>query len=86
VMSCISTVSFSFLISRKVIALFTSSRGVQQGDPLSSYVFLLGFEGCLLFFAWARTERKLTGLRINRGAPKILHLLFAGQCTRSEDT
>lgn len=41
-MSCVSTVSFEVIVNERKSNQFRPSRGLRLGDPLSSYLFILG--------------------------------------------
>ena len=41
ILSCVSTTSASLLFNGSKLQLFYPSRGIRQGDPISSYLFLL---------------------------------------------
>ena len=41
---CISITSFSILINKTPSSFFRNSRGLRQGEPLSSYLFILAME------------------------------------------
>ena len=44
-MVCVKTVTYSILVNREPKGLITPTRGIHQGDPLSSFLFLLCIEG-----------------------------------------
>jgi hypothetical protein len=73
---CISSSSFSILINGNPFSLFSPKRGLMQGDPLSPFLFILGYEvlSRLLFNEEALSNIK--GLKISRNNPTIHHLLF----------
>ena len=77
VMSCVSSTSFSILINGKPFGMINPTRGLQQGDPLSPYLFLLCVEGFTSLLQKAELEGNIHGVSICRSAPKISHLLFA---------
>ena len=77
VMSCITTPSFSILVNGKPYGMIHPSRGIQQGDPLSPYLFLLCVEGSTTLLEEAKLEGRIKGVSISRGAPRVTNLLFA---------
>ena len=77
VMKCITSVFYSVLINGISYGNIIPTRGFRQGDPLSSYLFLLCAEGFLAFIHDAARNNHLNGISICRGAPKITHLFFA---------
>ena len=77
VMSCVTTPTFFILVNGKPYGMIHPSRGIRQGDPLSPYLFLLCAEGFTALLAKAEIERRIKGVSICRGAPKITNLLFA---------
>lgn len=47
IMNCISQASFSILVNGKKSAPFNYSRGLRQGDPMSTYMFNLCLESLM---------------------------------------
>lgn len=76
-MQCISTVSYSVLVNGEPSKVFYPSVGLRQGDPLSSYIFILYMEVLSKNLSKLQDSKELVGLRIARKAPKISHLFFA---------
>jgi hypothetical protein len=57
--------------------IFTPTRGLRQGDPLSPYLFHSVVEGLSSLLKGAESRGELHGVRVCRNAPVISHLLFA---------
>ncbi|RVW13005.1 LINE-1 retrotransposable element ORF2 protein [Vitis vinifera] len=77
---CISTASFSILVNGVPAGYFPNSRGLRQGDPLSSYLFVLGMEVLSAMLRRAVDGGFILGCNIQgRGGLEInvSHLLFA---------
>lgn len=51
----------------------------EQGDPLSSYLFILCMEVLLKNLTKLQSSKELQGLKIARSAPKISHLFFVDE-------
>lgn len=77
VMACVSSPSFSILINGKPYGNIIPSKGLHQGDPLSSYMFLLCAKEFTSLLAKAELEGRIHGVSICRRALTISHLLFA---------
>jgi hypothetical protein len=77
IQTCISSPSFSILLNGSPFGLFSPSRGLRQGDPLSPFLFIMGSE--LLSRLLLKEERlgKIKGMKIARLSSAINHLLFA---------
>ena len=77
VMQCVTTVSFSVLINGKPSPIFTPTRGLRQGDPLSPYLFILVCDVLSRNIKGAVMENRLLSLHLSRTCPGISHLFFA---------
>ncbi|KAL0424121.1 UNVERIFIED_CONTAM: putative mitochondrial protein [Sesamum radiatum] len=90
VMLCVSSVSYSFILSGKQFGSISLERGLRQGDPLSPYLFLLCTESLSALFRAAADKGTIPGVAVCRGAPHISHLLFADDtmvfCPANTDT
>ena len=77
IISYISTVSTSILSNGGMTKPIQPSRGIQQGDPLSPYIFIL----CIDFLGQLieeKVSKKLWNpVKASRNGPSFSHLFFA---------
>ena len=76
-MECITTITYSILINGEPSHTIHPSKGLRQGDPLSSYLFLLCTEGLHGLLAKAAASGEISGISICRNGPRLTHLFFA---------
>ena len=76
VMKCISSVSYSILINGISYGNIMPPRGLRQGDPLSTYLFLLCADGFSALFHDAAINNQLNGISICKGGPKNHSLIL----------
>lgn len=69
--------NFSILINREKKGSIVPTRGLRQGDPLSSYLFLLVIEGLSSLLQDANDKGAISGIITSPSSPRISHLLFA---------
>lgn len=80
VMTCIKTVTYTFVNSGEVFGEVKPCRGIRQGDPISPYIYLLCAEGLSSIIKRHEDVGLLHGISIAKGAPPISHLLFMDDC------
>uniref|UniRef100_A0A2N9EC60 Reverse transcriptase domain-containing protein n=1 Tax=Fagus sylvatica TaxID=28930 RepID=A0A2N9EC60_FAGSY len=76
-MECVKSPSYSILLNGEPHGFVSPTRGIRQGDPLSPYLFLICAEGFTALLRKAEREKRLSGISVCRGGPRISHLLFA---------
>jgi hypothetical protein len=76
-MACVSSVRYQVRFNSDETEMFTPTRGLCQGDPLSPYLFLLCAEGLSSLFLYEEEVSGIDGVRVCRNAPSVSHLLFA---------
>ena len=77
---CVSTTSFSILVNGSPTGFFQNSRGLRQGDPLSSYLFVIGMEALSQLLNRTVDGNYLYGSKIadrDGVGSEISHLLYA---------
>ena len=77
IMACVFSLKYSVRFNSMETESFTPTRGIQQGDPLSPYLFLMVAEGLSCLIQKAKQRGELDGIKVCRGAPTVSHLLFA---------
>ena len=80
VMTCIRTVTYSFLQQGKVFGEVKPARGIRQGDPISPYLYILCDEGLSSIIRGNEEIGLIHGCKIANEAPRVSHLLFADDC------
>ncbi|KAL0462101.1 UNVERIFIED_CONTAM: LINE-1 retrotransposable element O protein [Sesamum latifolium] len=68
IMLCVSSVSYSFLLSGRQFGSISPQRGLRQGDPLFPYLFLLCTESLSSLFWVAEELGTIPGVAVCRGA------------------
>jgi hypothetical protein len=76
-MACVPSVKFAVKVNGELSSIFSPSRGLRQGDPLSPYLFLFVAEGLSKLIQRAMHNQDLIDFKCCRGSPEISHLLFA---------
>ena len=76
-MLCVKIVSYSILMNGEPKGLIKPSRGIRQGDPLSSFLFLLCLEGLHGLITKVAAWCDIKGYSLCRNSPRLTHLLFA---------
>ena len=76
-MGCVTTTSISVLVNRGVLDSFNPSRGIRQGDPLLSYLFILCMEYLSHLIELKCRDGSWMPLTASQGNVRVSHLLFA---------
>ena len=74
--ACIFTPSFAFLINGQPSRYIKSTRGVRQGDPLSSYLFILVSQNLTTIFNYTLNIGMIPGFD-DRLQHNFNHLMYA---------
>ncbi|KAL3839206.1 hypothetical protein ACJIZ3_023797 [Penstemon smallii] len=77
IMTCVSTVTYSFILNGTQIGFVKPERGIRQGDPLSPYLFLFCAESLSSLISQEENRGNLQGISVCEHAPCVSHLLFA---------
>lgn len=77
---CVSSVTYSVVLTNDRVGPVTPGRGLCQGDPLLPYLFIIVAEGLTTLIWRAEAMGDLHGVQICHRAPTLTHLLFADDC------
>lgn len=76
IMSYVSTTSFSVLVNGSPKCHITPTSGLEQGDLISPYLFLLCTKGLMSLLKNSMRKNYTQGIKIYHGASLVSHLLF----------
>ena len=77
VMRCVSSVTYSIKINGHPCGRIIPTRGIRQGDPLSSFLCLFCAEGLSALIRKTMERGQLNGVAACQRGPKISHIFFA---------
>lgn len=80
IMNYVSTISYSVLVNGRLGEKFFPSRGLRQGDPLSTYLLLLCVEGLSNLINLTESKGEIIGVNVARGGTRVNHLMFTYDC------
>ncbi|WKA00162.1 hypothetical protein VitviT2T_018548 [Vitis vinifera] len=72
----LSTVSFAVLVNGNAKGWVKASRGLRQGDPLSSFLFTLVADVLSRMLLRAEERNSLEGFKVGRNSTRVSHLQF----------
>ncbi|XP_060959188.1 uncharacterized protein LOC133030459 [Cannabis sativa] len=77
IMTCVLTAKYKVIHDAYEVGPICPSRGIRQGDPLSSYLFIICAEGLSSLLYKYERNGWIHGCKVANGAPRISHMLFA---------
>eukprot|EP00253_Pinus_taeda_P033036 PITA_33036 len=76
VMALVTSSNFSILVNGSPSKIFSPSRGLRQGDPLSPFLFILMMEGLGSSIKHAKETCKIKGLQLSENGQALTHQQF----------
>jgi hypothetical protein len=77
IMFCVQFFSVSLLWNGLKLPVFSPTRELRQGDPLSPYLFVMCMEKLACLFNKKVSDKTWLPIHVSKGGPSISHLLFA---------
>ncbi|XP_073019284.1 uncharacterized protein [Primulina eburnea] len=77
VMNCVTSVSYFFRVNQEIAGPIKPGRGLQQGDPLSPYLFVLCAHSLSTLIDGCEVKGLFKGVKISSASPSVSHLFFA---------
>jgi hypothetical protein len=77
IMKCITFVRYAAVVNEQPVGHICPTKGIQQGDPLSPYLFFLRAEALSSQLQQYEQIRQLKGVPTFIGEPRLNHLFFA---------
>lgn len=74
---CVFSVSYSVMINSCPSVSFYPTRGLQQGNPLSPYLFLICTKSLSVMIRNAEFQCGIHGMKVCKQTPLVSHLFFA---------
>ena len=68
---------FEVLVNGGKLEQFEPSRGIRQGNPLSSYLFILGQEVLSRILNQDFCNKNINGVKTSKSSPAINHVMYA---------
>ena len=88
--SCIISPKFSININGEPVGFFSSTRGLRQGDPISSYLFVIAMEALSMLISKRVREQQSFAFHWRCNLTRMTHLSFADDlmlfCGDSEES
>lgn len=76
VSNCIRSLSFSVLVNGMKGTMFSASKGLRQGCPLSPFFLIICVEGLSMLIQNAMETGSIKGIQVARRAPQVSYLFF----------
>jgi hypothetical protein len=77
IIMCVTTAHYAVLVNGVPMRRIAPTKGIRQGNPLSSYLFLMYAETLSSLLSRADREGVLTCVPTSKRGPRINHLFFA---------